>query len=87
MDWFCGSFASRRKTVSRNCVGREEESGWFSQVKWAEDGPETRKLVGLNKCGFTPYDILAFFGPLVFSVFFLPHMTFGPFLGPPPPLH
>ena len=25
--------------------------------------------VGLNKCSFTPYDILGFFGPPVFSCF------------------
>ena len=35
-----------------------------------------------TQIGGFEHDILAFFGPLVFSVF-LPHMTFSPFLGPP----
>ena len=49
------------------------------------DPTRCKTEVGLNKCGFTPYDILAFFGKPVFLVL-LPLVTFWPFLPPPSPL-
>ena len=66
-------------------AGIDQNSGTGDVTRDLRTGPTkdvTRARVVLNKCGFTPYDILAFFGLPFEQVQFLPLMTFCLFLGP-----
>ena len=85
LDWttHCVITSSKRKSLSQ--IGCDTTQRAYAATLLGKPlgasccvhGPQT--VVISNKCGFTPYDFMAFFGPPFEQVQFLPLVTFCPF--------
>ena len=65
----------------------EANRRWENQVeefRQSNSYKEILVMVVLNKCGFTPYDILAFFGPPLWTSTVFASYDILPFFGPDP---
>ena len=88
VSWFSSPFQGNTRSMAShvNKLAVRQGNGFFARPASTTISSSAGVLptVIFKKCGCTPYDILAFFGPPFFTSTVLPLVTLYPLLGPNP---